>query len=44
MLNVHTLPSLDLEVGAPGSAKHTPVVAGQIIAGIALGIIIAVTD
>jgi hypothetical protein len=44
MLDTTKLPALDLEVGAPGSARHTPVVAGQIIAGIVIGIVIAVTN
>ncbi|HEX8449268.1 MAG TPA: hypothetical protein VF652_06725 [Allosphingosinicella sp.] len=44
MINVNKLPTLDLEVGAEGSAKHSPVIVGQIAAGIVLGIIIAVSN
>lgn len=44
MVRTQNLPTLELEVGAPNSSKHTPVVAGQIIAGIAIGIVIAVTN
>ncbi|MDP5279885.1 hypothetical protein Q9Q95_13200 [Sphingomonas sp. DG1-23] len=44
MSDTNNLPALDLEVGAPGSARHTPVVAGQVIAGIVIGVVIAVTN
>lgn len=44
MINVNRLPSLDLEVGALGSAKHSPVIVGQIIAGIILGVVISVSN
>ena len=44
MINVQTLPGLDFEVGAAGSTRHQPVVAGQILAGIVLGVVIAVTN
>ncbi|WP_158298722.1 hypothetical protein [Sphingomonas psychrotolerans] len=44
MFDTNKLPALDLEVGAPGSARHTPVVAGQVIAGIIIGVVIAVTN
>lgn len=44
MVNVNKLPTLDFEVGVPGSHKHSPVVVGQIVAGIAIGIVIAIAD
>jgi hypothetical protein len=44
MINVNRLPTLDLEVAAQGSAKHSPVIVGQIIAGIVLGVVISVTN
>ena len=44
MINVQTLPALDLDVGAAGSTRHQPVVAGQILAGIVLGVVIALND
>ncbi len=44
MINVNRLPTLDLEVGVQGSAKHSPVIVGQIVAGVLLGIVIAVSN
>lgn len=44
MIDVNNLPSLDFEAGARGSRAHSPVIEGQIIAGIVIGIVIAVTN
>lgn len=44
MLKVNDLPQLDFEAGAEGTARHAPVVWGQIVAGIVIGVIIAVND
>jgi|JI8StandDraft_2_1071088.scaffolds.fasta_scaffold204542_2 hypothetical protein len=44
MNNLYQLPQLDFEAGAPGATKHTPVVLGQIVVGVIIGIAIAVTN
>ena len=44
MINTNALPALDMEVAVPGSMKHQPVVVGQVLLGIALGVVIAVRD
>lgn len=44
MINSNHLPTLEFEVGAPGTAQHVPVVLGQVIVGVIIGIAIAVTN
>ena len=44
MLDVNELPALDMEAGASGGSKHLPVVVGQVVVGIAIGVVIAVTN
>jgi len=44
MINTNELPALDLEVSVPGATKHQSVVLGQVLLGIALGVIIAIED
>ena len=44
MKNFNELPQLSFEAGAPGSQKHTPVVLGQVVVGVIIGIVIATTN
>jgi hypothetical protein len=44
MVNTNELPALDMEVAVPGATKHQPVVLGQVLLGIALGVVIAIED
>lgn len=42
--DVNEMPALDCEVAAHGSYKEQPVAVGQIVAGIVIGVVIAVRD
>lgn len=43
-MNTNDLPALEFEVATTGSMKHTPVIVGQIIAGIVIGVVISTND
>ena len=43
-MDFNNLPHLEFEAGTPGSQKSTPVVLGQVVVGIIIGVVISTND
>jgi uncharacterized membrane protein len=43
-MNINEIPSLEFEAAVPGSMKHTPVILGQIVVGVIIGVVISTND